>query len=178
MRQTLSGGVFAAAAATGILSLYCSPALADTDATAVAKDSPGVVSGNIVQVPIEAPANVCGNTVGVIAAFNHATDNSCDNTSYGDDHEEGDYGYGEDTPPSASPTPPPPSKATPPPTRISETHRPTPPPTRSVETPPERPVEPPHLAETGSGALWAASAASAALIAGGAMMYRRGRAGA
>lgn len=172
--------MFAAAAATGILSLYGSPALADTDASAVAKDSPGVASGNAVQVPIDVPVNACGNTVAVLAAFDAALGNSCENTSYGyGDY--GDYGVEEYTPPSpsASPTPPPTSKPTPPPTRISETHRPKPVPTKSSEAPPltsvEQPVEPPQLAETGNGALWAASAASAALIAGGTMMYRRGR---
>ncbi len=169
--------MFAAAAATGILSLYGSPALADTDATAVAKDSPGVLAGNTVQVPIEVPVNVCGNSVAVIAAFNTAIGNSCENTTYG----YGDYGVEEDTPPAPSPSQTPPvSKPTPPPTRISETHRPTHPPKQHSETPPttsvEKPVEPPQLAETGTGALVAASAASAALIAGGAMMYRRGRA--
>ena len=47
MRQTLGGDV--AAAATGMLSLYASPALADTDATGTAGGSPGAVSGDIVQ---------------------------------------------------------------------------------------------------------------------------------
>ncbi|MFC9913631.1 chaplin [Streptomyces sp. NPDC127197] len=262
MRQTLSRGVFAAAAATGMLSLYGTSAIADTQAEAVTKDSPGVLSGNAVQVPIKVPLNLCGNTVDVAALLNKAFGNSCANTSdkkedgsaksssetfdksgkssgsgksssssssgdsdgYGDDtsgaHAEGvakdspgvlsgnslqvpvdlsvnvcgnavdilavfneaaddtcsnrDYGYGTevDTPakPSAPSTP-----ATPAPPRVKEAPRPTPP----SELPPMAEVLPgevPQLAETGSGALMAASAASAALLAGGVLVYRRSRA--
>ncbi|MFI9819179.1 chaplin [Streptomyces sp. NPDC052013] len=82
MRQTLSRGVFAAAAATGILSLYGAPALADSEAVGAAEDSPGVLSGNNVQVPVEAPVNVCGNTVGAVGALNEAAGNVCANTSH------------------------------------------------------------------------------------------------
>ncbi|MER5749841.1 chaplin [Streptomyces sp. NPDC002088] len=187
LRQTLSRGVFAAAAATGILSLSCGSALADTHAAGATKDSPGVLSGNTVQVPVHVPVNLCGNTVNGIAALNSAFGNSCSNTSdktegYGDS----DYGTVDDTPASSggsrtpSPTddcetPAPTSSPTPPPTR-SETPRPTPPPTRSSQTPPPADEEqPPQLAETGSKTLLATSAASAALIMGGVMMYRRGR---
>ncbi|MER5397528.1 chaplin [Streptomyces sp. NPDC002599] len=79
MRQNLSRGVVLAAAATGIMSLYASPALADSNATATASDSPGVASGNNVQVPVNVPLNVCGNTVDVVAALNPAFGNSCAN---------------------------------------------------------------------------------------------------
>ncbi|MGP3735813.1 chaplin family protein [Streptomyces sp. GDS52] len=82
MRQTLSKGVFAAAAATGILSLYGAPAFADAHAEGAATDSPGALSGNSVQAPVEVPVNVCGNTVGVVSAFNEASDNLCANTSH------------------------------------------------------------------------------------------------
>ncbi|PAZ15373.1 hypothetical protein CLM62_14400 [Streptomyces sp. SA15] len=195
MRQTLSRGVFAAAAATGILSLYGSPAFADTDTTAVTKDSGGVLSGNIVQVPIKVPVQVCGNSISVVEVLGRAYGNLCVNDSNDSNGSYGDDGYGkkEDTPPAppkVRKTPPPAEKVTPPPTRISETHRPKTPPTRTSDekppaTHPEKPVEkpagaPPQLAETGSDtsseALAAASAASAVLIAGGALMYRRGRA--
>ncbi|MFF4982727.1 chaplin [Streptomyces sp. NPDC001046] len=79
MRQTLNRGVVAAAAATGILSLCGGAALADTTADGVAKGSPGVVSGNTVQVPVEVPVNACGNTVDVAAGLNPAFGNSCAN---------------------------------------------------------------------------------------------------
>ncbi|WP_315898748.1 chaplin [Streptomyces sp. T12] len=84
MRQTLSRGVFAAAAAaTGILSLYGTPALADSFAGGGAEDSPGVLSGNNVQAPVHVPVNACGNTVTAVGAFNEASDNTCVNSSGG-----------------------------------------------------------------------------------------------
>ncbi|MFD6309241.1 chaplin [Streptomyces sp. NPDC060223] len=44
-----------------------------------ASDSPGVGSGNHVQVPIEVPVNVCGNSVNVIGIGNAVTGNECGN---------------------------------------------------------------------------------------------------
>ncbi|MGW0559294.1 chaplin [Streptomyces sp. NPDC003016] len=40
-----------------------------------AVQSPGVGSGNLVQVPVHAPVNVVGNTVNVIGALNPAFGN-------------------------------------------------------------------------------------------------------
>ncbi|KAI1292417.1 hypothetical protein EDD11_008778, partial [Mortierella claussenii] len=31
-----------------------------------ASNSPGVLSGNVIQVPVHVPVNVCGNTINVI----------------------------------------------------------------------------------------------------------------
>ncbi|MER5516012.1 chaplin [Streptomyces sp. NPDC002763] len=211
-----------AAAAAGMLSLYAGPAFADTDATGTAGGSPGVVSGNNVQVPVNVPVNVCGNSVDVVAALNAAFGNSCasesdadehpDNrapeTSYGDSgadtsgygSTECDSGYGAEgspgttpppyggetsppcgetppppspTPPSPTPTPPPPSRTAPPPSPTPPSPSPTPPPGGGHHQ-----GSPPTLPHTGSDreAMLAASAASAALIAGGTMLYRRGRA--
>ncbi|MCX5377846.1 chaplin [Streptomyces sp. NBC_00091] len=56
-----------------------SPAMADATAGGVAKDSPGVLSGNLVQVPVHVPVNVCGNTVDIIALLNPAFGNTCVN---------------------------------------------------------------------------------------------------
>jgi hypothetical protein len=55
------------------------PAFADAGADGAAVNSPGVVSGNVVQVPVHIPVNVCGNTVNVIAALNPAFGNTCVN---------------------------------------------------------------------------------------------------
>ncbi|MFE1252473.1 chaplin, partial [Streptomyces fungicidicus] len=66
----------AAATATGILSLYGTPALADSFAGGGAEDSPGVLSGNNVQAPIDVPVNACGNNVDVVGAFNEASGNT------------------------------------------------------------------------------------------------------
>ncbi|WP_228022685.1 chaplin [Streptomyces acidicola] len=81
MRQTLSKGMVAAAAATGILSLYNTSALADSNAKGVAEGSPGVLSGNTVQAPVHIPINVCGNTVEIVGVGNSAFGNSCANES-------------------------------------------------------------------------------------------------
>ncbi|WP_282696910.1 chaplin [Streptomyces sp. CC208A] len=69
-------------------------AVADSGAEAVAAGSPGVVSGNVVQVPIHVPVNLCGNTVSVIGALNPAFGNTCINADGGPDRNGGDGGYG------------------------------------------------------------------------------------
>ncbi|KAB1978226.1 chaplin [Streptomyces triticiradicis] len=294
MRQNLSRGAVVAAAATGIMSLYASPALADSNAAATASDSPGVASGNNIQIPVNVPLNLCGNTVDVVAALNPAFGNACVNGSgshdrhaaphhdvrrgsgsglgrdaghrgadrsggghgayggHGDEHRGhgggsgyGDSGYGHSRHGGSgygssgygdsgdhhgdgngssaygethgSPgvlsgnsiqvpvdiplnlcgnsvnvlglgnsaygnecgndqphvTPPPPVRHTPPPTVHEQ------PPTKTPYTPPvtvhRQYTPPPTLAETGSEGLFAASAISAALLVGGALLYRRGR---
>lgn len=55
------------------------PAFADTGAEGAALTSPGVISGNVVQVPVNVPVNLCGNTVDVIGALNPALGNGCAN---------------------------------------------------------------------------------------------------
>ncbi len=41
--------------------------------------SPGVLSGNLVQVPIDVPINLCGNTIDIIGLLNPASGNTCVN---------------------------------------------------------------------------------------------------
>ncbi|MFM9372854.1 chaplin [Streptomyces sp. Da 82-17] len=48
-------------------------------ASGVSSNSPGVLSGNTVQVPIHVPVNVCGNTINVIGLLNPAAGNVCIN---------------------------------------------------------------------------------------------------
>ncbi|MFE4538833.1 chaplin [Streptomyces scopuliridis] len=55
------------------------PAMADAEAEGVAANSPGVLSGNVVQVPVNIPVNVCGNTVNLLAALNPTAGNHCIN---------------------------------------------------------------------------------------------------
>ncbi|WTV81290.1 chaplin [Streptomyces sp. NBC_00028] len=55
------------------------PAFADAGAEAAAVGSPGVLSGNVVQVPIHVPINVCGNSIDIIALLNPAFGNTCVN---------------------------------------------------------------------------------------------------
>nr|WP_281403019.1 chaplin [Streptomyces luteogriseus] len=56
-----------------------SPAIADSGAQGAAVGSPGVLSGNVIQVPIHIPVNLCGNTVNVIGLLNPAFGNECEN---------------------------------------------------------------------------------------------------
>ncbi|MGW0363685.1 chaplin [Streptomyces sp. NPDC002990] len=67
-------------------------AVADAGAHGAAVGSPGVLSGNLVQVPVHVPVNVCGNTVNVIALLNPAFGNTCVNQSDSGHHTSG-YGH-------------------------------------------------------------------------------------
>ncbi|MFB7370970.1 chaplin ChpH [Streptomyces sp. NPDC056222] len=72
--------VVAAAAATGGLVLAgAGMAVADSGAQGAAIGSPGVLSGNVVQVPVHVPVNVCGNTISVIGLLNPTFGNTCIN---------------------------------------------------------------------------------------------------
>lgn len=72
--------VAAAAAATGGLVLAgAGVAAASSGAEGAAVNSPGVVSGNVIQVPVEVPVNVCGNTVNVVGLLNPTHGNVCVN---------------------------------------------------------------------------------------------------
>ncbi|CAL9408374.1 Chaplin-H [Streptomyces sp. enrichment culture] len=72
--------VVAVAAATGGLVLAgAGLAAADSGAQGAAVHSPGVLSGNVVQVPVHVPVNACGNTVSVIGLLNPAFGNTCIN---------------------------------------------------------------------------------------------------
>lgn len=55
------------------------PAFADSGANGAAIGSPGVLSGNVVQIPIHIPVNVCGNTINIIALLNPSAGNVCVN---------------------------------------------------------------------------------------------------
>lgn len=72
--------VVAAAAATGGLVLAgAGMAVADSGAQGGAANSPGVVSGNNVQVPVHVPVNACGDSVNVIGLLNPTFGNYCQN---------------------------------------------------------------------------------------------------
>ncbi|MEW2295712.1 chaplin [Streptomyces sp. NPDC006743] len=55
------------------------PAFADAGAEGAAVGSPGVISGNTIQIPVHVPINVCGNTIDIIALLNPAFGNTCVN---------------------------------------------------------------------------------------------------
>lgn len=71
--------VAAVAAGTLMAMGAAAPAFADAGASGGAAFSPGVVSGNVIQVPIHIPVNVCGNTINVIGILNPAFGNVCIN---------------------------------------------------------------------------------------------------
>ncbi|WP_225845734.1 chaplin [Streptomyces sp. HPF1205] len=72
--------IAAVAVATGGLVLAgAGLATADSGAQGAAVHSPGVASGNVVQIPVHVPVNVCGNTVSVIGLLNPAFGNGCFN---------------------------------------------------------------------------------------------------
>ncbi|MFI0190061.1 chaplin [Streptomyces sp. NPDC017086] len=75
-------------------------ALADAGAGAAAVGSPGVLSGNVIQVPIHIPVNVCGNTIDIIGLLNPAFGNACVNDgghekpgNAGPGHNDDGYGH-------------------------------------------------------------------------------------
>ncbi|WP_330333942.1 chaplin [Streptomyces sp. NBC_00536] len=80
------------AAAGSALAAGAGLAAADANAHGAAVGSPGVLSGNLLQVPVHVPVNVCGNTVNVIALLNPAFGTTCVNASGGGHHTEGGYG--------------------------------------------------------------------------------------
>ncbi|HEX4789967.1 MAG TPA: chaplin [Actinospica sp.] len=151
---------------------------AGSTANGGSSDSPGVGSGNTIQLPVSAPVNLCGNSVSVLGIGDTASDNTCSNGGSG----------GSATPPS-HPTPPcgchgtppvtPPSTATTPPTTIT--------------TSPKPPVAPPHhvgasngdgreagslaktgsLAETGSGAGALVAPLGASMLGGSGLLVRK-----
>ncbi|GAA4795855.1 MULTISPECIES: chaplin [Streptomyces] len=72
----------AAAVAAGIVMALggaAAPAMADAGANGAAVGSPGVLSGNVIQVPIHIPVNLCGNSINVVGLLNPAFGNTCIN---------------------------------------------------------------------------------------------------
>ncbi|MER5678989.1 chaplin [Streptomyces sp. NPDC053741] len=86
MRQVTRKGLITMAAAGGVLALGGGYAHADAGAAGAASGSPGVLSGNSIQVPIDVPVNVCGNSVDVGGLLNPASGNDCGNGSSDSGH--------------------------------------------------------------------------------------------
>jgi hypothetical protein len=78
MRNVKKVAVLSAAAA-GLVLGSAGAASASADAHGAAVGSPGVLSGNNIQVPIHIPVNLCGNTVDIIALLNPAYGHTCVN---------------------------------------------------------------------------------------------------
>ncbi|MFF7607822.1 chaplin family protein [Streptomyces parvulus] len=87
MRRVTRNGVLAVAA-SGALAValpgYAAFASDGADADGSSAGSPGLISGNTIQLPVDVPVNVCGNTVNVVGLLNPAAGNSCANTGGSD----------------------------------------------------------------------------------------------
>lgn len=92
MRQVTRKGLITMAAAGGVLALGGGYAHADAGASGGASNSPGVLSGNSIQVPIDVPVNVCGNSVDVGGLLNPTSSNECGNGSSDSAHTSGHGG--------------------------------------------------------------------------------------
>ncbi|MFI0966352.1 chaplin [Streptomyces sp. NPDC021080] len=78
MKRVTRNGLIAVAAASGALAAVV-PAQADSGADGAAAGSPGLISGDTVQLPVHVPVNLCGNTVNVAGLLNPAAGNRCAN---------------------------------------------------------------------------------------------------
>ncbi|MDX3236733.1 chaplin [Streptomyces sp. ME03-5709C] len=92
MRQVAKKGLLTAVATGGVLAVTGGMAYADSTASGVAAGSPGVLSGNTIQAPVNIPVNLCGNTVNIVGLLNSAAGNVCVNGSI--DQGKG-HGYGQ-----------------------------------------------------------------------------------
>ncbi|MGF6912964.1 hypothetical protein P3T36_005049 [Kitasatospora sp. MAP12-15] len=55
-------------------------ASADATANGAAIGSPGILSGNVIQIPIHIPINICGNSINLVGIANPAFGNTCVNS--------------------------------------------------------------------------------------------------
>ncbi|WP_431032545.1 chaplin [Streptomyces sp. P6-2-1] len=141
-------------------------------ASGQATGSPGVGSGNEVQIPVNVPVNVCGNNISVVGLLNPVFGNDCANETTPrpphPGHPEHPGTPEKPDTPKTPDTPKPPKEHTTPPSGGSVQI--------SAKTPPA-PTQ--QLAETGSevpaGAL---GAAAAGMLLAGAVVYRKARANA
>jgi hypothetical protein len=78
--QKTKRGLCVAVAAAGLVAAGAGVASANSDANGTASNSPGVLSGNLLQVPLHVPVNLCGNSITVIGALNPAFGNTCTNS--------------------------------------------------------------------------------------------------
>ncbi|MGW3667654.1 chaplin [Streptomyces sp. NPDC005141] len=66
-------------ASVALLATAGTAAADDPNPVGVAVGSPGVLSGNVVQIPIDVDLNACGNSVNVVGLLNPAAGNVCVN---------------------------------------------------------------------------------------------------
>ncbi|MFJ5031027.1 chaplin [Streptomyces sp. NPDC088560] len=81
MKRVTRNGAIALAVASGAMAV-AGPAHADSTADGSTNDSPGLISGNTIQLPVHVPVNICGNTIDVVGFLNPAAGNSCTNQEH------------------------------------------------------------------------------------------------
>ncbi|MER5443047.1 chaplin [Streptomyces sp. NPDC002790] len=84
MRQVMRKGLITVAAASGVLAVTGGYAHADSSANGSSSGSPGVLSGNSVEAPVDVPVDACGNTINVVGLLNPASGNDCGGSGGGD----------------------------------------------------------------------------------------------
>ncbi|MEU2789651.1 chaplin [Streptomyces sp. NPDC007100] len=79
MREVAKKGLITIVAAGGVLAVAGGYAHADSGAQGKTANSPGVLSGNTAQIPVNVPVQACGNSVDVVGLLNPSMGNHCDN---------------------------------------------------------------------------------------------------
>ncbi|MGA5133667.1 chaplin [Streptomyces olivoreticuli] len=85
---TLAAGA-AVSGAAGIAS-------ADAGGEGAAVGSPGIISGNVIQVPVHLPINLCGNAIDIVGLLNPTFGNQCVNVDKEEEHHESHHHGGRD----------------------------------------------------------------------------------
>ncbi|MFI0911751.1 chaplin [Streptomyces abikoensis] len=78
----IARAVVVTAAVGASLAGFAGSAVADSVANGAAVGSPGVVSGNVIQIPIQIPINLCGNSIDIVGLLNPASGNTCINGDF------------------------------------------------------------------------------------------------
>ncbi|MFF2134011.1 chaplin [Streptomyces olivochromogenes] len=66
-------------AGVALLASAGTAAAADPDPVGVAVGSPGLLSGNVVQIPVDLDLNLCGDSIDLVGLLNPAAGNACTN---------------------------------------------------------------------------------------------------
>ncbi|MDX3242814.1 chaplin [Streptomyces sp. ME18-1-4] len=75
----IAKGLVLTSVATAAIAGASGIAVADSGAEAVAAHSPGVLSGNVIQLPLHDQTNTCGNSTGAGGLLNPAFGTTCVN---------------------------------------------------------------------------------------------------
>ncbi|MFK0020099.1 chaplin [Streptomyces sp. NPDC090798] len=64
-------------AGVALLATAGTAAAADPDPVGAAVGSPGLLSGNVVQIPLDLGLNLCGDSIDLVGLLNPAAGNTC-----------------------------------------------------------------------------------------------------